>query len=221
MGIQHADTIISANLAPMKELEAVNVCSKMTSIQQSPWNQFILSVTAGAVDGMRPMVPSFRPFIDRSIVRGCSLPQSCMQFAHCAQLNSSLWTCPHPYHVKKHIGPITATTSSSMGLLCTQACSYPTKVSDRAMCYSLATSLLDHSVTSSIRSSSLMWLQSLKSSVGSSERVAAICRSVWSCVSDSMVGLWCDPTSPGEARPTSARAGGYVQNLGRALVFCG
>jgi len=39
---------------------------------------------------------------------------------------------------------------------------------------------------------------------------------VWSCVPDSMFGPWCDPTSPGEARLSSACTGGYAQNLGRA-----
>jgi len=53
-------------------------------------------------------------------------------------------------------------------------------------------------------------------STASAKRVVAICRSVWSCVHDSMFGVWCDPTSPGEARSSFACAGGYAQNLGRA-----
>jgi len=62
-----------------------------------------------------------------------------------------------------------------------------------------------------------MWIEPIKSSVGSSERVARICCSVWSCVPDSMFGPWRNPTSPGEARPSSACAGGHAQNLGRAF----
>jgi len=216
MGIQYADTTISANSHSPRMPLAVNVCFKTVSIQRYPWNQFTLSITAGTVADMRPMVPSCRPFIDQR-VRGCSMPQSCMQFAHCAQWNSVLQRAyPHPYHVKKHTGSITA-TSSSMGPLCTPVCSHPIKDSDRAVCCSLATSLFDHTVLSSISLSSPMWIQIIKPLVGSSERVAGICRSVWSCVSDSMFGPWCDPTSPGEARPSSACVGGYAQNLGRAF----
>jgi len=213
MGIQSADTTISANSHPLRMPLAVNIHSSLLSIQPWYWNSQIISLTAVARAGRMLMVPSFRSI---DISRARLQPQSCMRAQH-AQLNPQLqWPYPHPYHVKKHTGSITATTSSSMGLLCTQVCSYPTKDSDRAVCYSIATSLLDHTVLSSIRSSSLMWLQSIKPSVGSSERVAAICRSVWSCVSASMFCLWCDPTSPGEARLSSACAGGYAQNLGRA-----
>jgi len=64
-----------------------------------------------------------------------------------------------------------------------------------------------------------MWIKSIKSLVGSSERVAGICRSVRSFVSDSMFGLGSDLTSPGEARTSpwaQVSAGGYAQNLGRA-----
>jgi len=157
MGILNVVSDISANTQPLLLPIAVNVCPIAIATQSWSRIQFIPSITAGTVDGMRPMVPLFRYFIDRSIqARGCSLPQSCMS-AQCAQLNSPLqWACPHPYHVKKHTGPNTA-TSSSMGPLCTQACIYPTKDSDRAVCYSIATSLLDQTVPSSIRSSSLMW----------------------------------------------------------------
>jgi len=214
MGIQAADTTISANTQPLLLPIAVKVCPMAIATQSWSWIQFIPSIWTHAEAGMRPMVPIFRSFIDQ---RGCS--QSCMQDAQLrAQWNSVLQCAyPHPYHVKTHTGSITATSTSSMSLLCTPVCSYPIKDSDRAVCYSLATSLLDHSVLSSIRSSSIMWLQSIKSSVGSSERVAGICRSVWSCAPDSMFGPWCDPTSPGEARPSSACAGGYAQNLGRTF----
>jgi len=221
MDIPNGDNDVSGNSQSLMVPLTVNVCYKLLSLQSCPWNNQIPSVTAIVSAGRRPIVPSFRPFIDRSIVRSCSQqPQLCMQFAQLrAQLNLSLqWAYPHPYHVKKHTGSNTA-TSSSMSPLCTQVCSYPIKDSDRAVCYSLATSLLDHTVLSSISLSSPMWIQSIKSSVGSSERVAGICRSVWSFVPDSMFGLWCDPTSPGEARPSlraSARAGGYAQNLDRA-----
>jgi len=182
---------------------AVKVSYSPSSIQPWSWFTPIPSVTAVASAGRTPMVGNF---IDISRTQQ---PQSCL-CAQCAQWNSVLqWAYPHPHHVKKHIGSITAATSSSMGPLCTQACSYPIKDSDRAVCYSLATSLFDHTVLSSISLSSPMWLQIIKSSVGSSEQVAGICRSVWSCVSDSMFGPWCDPTSPGKARPSSACAGGY------------
>jgi len=214
MGIHHGDTTISANSHSLRMPLAAVVCSSLLPIQSCAWNSQIISLTAVARAGRGPMVPVFRSFIIDQRVR---MPQSCMQFAHFAQWNSVLQRAyPHPYHVKKHTGSGTAAPSSSMGPLCTPVCSYPIKDSDRAVCYSLATSLLDHSVLSSIRSSSLMWLQSIKSSVGSSKQVAGICRSVRSCVPDSMFGPWCDPTCPGEARLSSACAGGYAQNLGRA-----
>jgi len=124
-GTATADNHISANLAPTKELEAVNVCSSLLSIQLCPWNPFIQSVIAVASAGSMPMVGNF--IISRIDWMRTQQPQSCMHSQLRAQLNSSLWTYPYPYHVKKHTGSGTAATSSSMGPLCTQVCIYPTK----------------------------------------------------------------------------------------------
>jgi len=132
-----------------------------------------------------PMVPAFLCFL--GFARSWLQPQSYMH-AH-AQLRAQ-WFGQWNLVQWKHAGSITA--PSSTGLLCTQACSYPTKDSDRAVCYSLATSPLDHTVLSSISLSSPIWIKSIKSLVRSSERVAGICRSVWSFVSDSMFGLGYD-----------------------------
>ena len=133
MGIQDVVSDVSANFQPLLLQLAVNTCPKLCSIQSCPWNNQILSIAAGAVAGMRPMVPVFRSFIDQQRARGCS--QSCMQFAQFrAQLNSvPQWAYPHPCHVKKHTGSITA-ACSSMGPLCTPVCSHPIKDSDSAVC---------------------------------------------------------------------------------------
>jgi len=64
-----------------------------------------------------------------------------------------------------------------------------------------------------------MWIQSIKSLVGSSERVAGIRRSVRRFVSASMFGTGTNLTSPGEERTSllaSVNTGGYAQNLGGA-----
>ena len=146
MGILNVVSHVSANTQPLLLPTTVNVCPIATATQSWSWIQFVPSITAGAVDGMRPMVPLFRHFIDHPSTR--LQPQSCL-CAQCAQWNSVLQSaCPHPCHVKKHTGS-NAATSSSMGPLCTQACSYPTKDSDRAVCHPLATSLLEHTVLSS------------------------------------------------------------------------
>jgi len=65
MGIHCGDTAISANSHSLRMPLAANVCSKMISIQRSPWNQFIPSITAVARAGSIPMVPEFRSFINQ------------------------------------------------------------------------------------------------------------------------------------------------------------
>jgi len=156
-GTTAADTIISANSHSLRMPLAAIVCSSLLPIQACAWNDQIPSITAAARAGSIPIVGNF--IIDQRISR--TQPQSCMRALLRAQ-----WSAQWNPVQWKHIGSIT--TPSSMGPLCTQVCSYPTRDSDRAVCYSLATSLLEPSVLSSNSLSSPMWIQPIKSSVGSS-----------------------------------------------------
>ena len=135
--VKFGTTTSEVNISSYKHFEnkplAVNVCSSLLPIQSCPWNNQFPSSTAIASAGSMPMVGNFI-HISRTRLQ----PQSCMcmQFAQCAQWNSVLQRAyPHPYHVKKHTVPITA-SSSNLGPLCTQVCIFPTKDSDSAVCYS-------------------------------------------------------------------------------------
>jgi len=59
MGIQNVVNHVSGYKPFENKPLAVKVCTKVRAAQSCPWNPFILSITAGTVAGMRPMVPSF------------------------------------------------------------------------------------------------------------------------------------------------------------------
>jgi len=109
------------------------------------------------------MVPLFRSFIE---TRTRLQPQSCMQFAQCAQSNlvRAQWK-PLQW---KHTVPMLV--SNSTVSLCTQVSGYSIKDSDTAASYPLV-SMLAYTMLSSISQFSPQWIKSLKPSVGSSERL--------------------------------------------------